>query len=631
MHRSKKGDRFMTAKMHLLQGIEFANKGDLESAEASFRRAAEADPGYIEAYNNLGVIQYGTNQLTAAEASFRRAIELNPHAGDIYNNLGAVLKDLKRLDEAEECLRRAARLKPDDPRVYNNLGLVLKAAFRLEEAKECLQRAIALQADFSEAHNNLGLVLQDMKRLEEAEECLRRVIRLKPEDSQAYNNLALVLLDAGRLQAAKDCLRQAVERRPEYPEAYNNLGLVFKVENHPEEARACFVRALAFRPAYPEAYNNLSTVLKDLNRPEEAEECLRRAIELQPAYPEAYNNLGLLYKEQNRLEESEKYLERALALRPEFPEADFALSMICLLREQYAKGWEKYERRAEAFGYYRPQVPLWRGESLAGRRILLFHEQGFGDTLQMLRYVPQVAGMAASTTVWVQKPLEKLLALQGASYAVCAGENLAAKDYDLACPLPSLPGIFQTTTATIPREFPYIRVNKKQAAKWQKLLAQTTGTDLFRVGVVWSGNPKLRNDRNRSISFESFSRLFALEDVSWISLQAGERAQALKRAPYRVADFTEQLVDFSETAAIIENLDLVISVDSAVAHLAGAMGRKTWLLVPYAPDWRWLLTREDSVWYPTMRLFRQSKIGDWQAVLARVAAALEAEITHKEE
>jgi Flp pilus assembly protein TadD len=573
------------------QGIELAGQGKLQQAVDFFRKAIALKSDYYEAYNNLGVILAGLKLLDEAANAFREAIRLQPDNPDIYNNLGAVLKELGSVDEAEDCLRRGIKLKSNFPDAYNNLGLVLKETYQLGQAEECLRQAILLQPDFPEAYNNLGLVLQDDNRLDEAEASLRQAIKLRPYYSEAYNNLGLVLTGSNHLDEAEICLRHAIELQSYYFEAHNNLGLVLKKNNRFTEAEACF----------------------------------RHAIELKADYAEAYHNLGLVLTDTNRLEEAKASLNCAIELRPNYTEANFLLGFIYLLQGNYAKGWEKFELRGKLLGCYQPPIPCWQGEDLTSRSIVLNYEQGFGDTIQFIRYVREVAALAAKTVVLVQKPLERLLADSQEKFTVITDDNISWQDFDFACPLPSLPYRFNTCAETIPNIVPYIHASHGMASKWQKKINKADGGCIYRIGVVWAGNAKHINDKNRSIPLDVFNTLFDVDNISWVSLQVGKDPKRLMMDE-KVLDLSQDLADFSETAGVIENLDLVISVDSAVAHLAGAMGKKMWLLVPFAADWRWKAEGEDTPWYPTMQLFRQSKFGDWQEVLDKIKVAIQQEL-----
>ncbi|AIF52434.1 tetratricopeptide repeat protein [Pelosinus sp. UFO1] len=478
------------------------------------------------------------------------------------------------------------------PEMHLNLGIKLIKKGDLESAVTAFCTAIKLNPKYSPAYNNLGLIFKNTNRLLEAEACFCRAIELSSNDSYAYNNLGLVLMDLGNLQKAEGCFLRAVELNPNNSIIYTNLGTALEENSHLVEAEGAY----------------------------------RRAIELNPNSPEAHYNLGTFLRFIKRFDEAEDQLCRAVELRSDYTEANFSLGNLYLLRGEFANGWGKYEKSRRRRSRYRQlKIPQWLGEDLTGRSILLCWEYGFGDTIQFVRYVQKVEKLTSKIILWVQKPLERLLAAAHPNLTLYAGDCLPQGKYDYVCSLLSLPVIFNTCNETIPQTVPYIPASRTASVTWREALRKIDNDKLYRVGVVWAGNPRHHNDSKRSIPFDVFHKLFGISRVSWVSLQVGLRAEDLIGTPYNIIDFSRDLVDFMETAGLIETLDLVITVDSAVAHLAGTMGKKTWLLLPFDPDWRWQLDREDSSWYPTIRIFRQRKLGDWQEVVERVKRALQKE------
>lgn len=463
----------------------------------------------------------------------------------------------------------------------------------LENAIIAFCKAITLNSEYSPAYNNLGLILKDTNRPHEAEACFRRAIELSPNDAHAYNNLGLVLMDLGYLEKAEECFRKAIELNPNNPLIYNNLGTVLEETYHLVEAEAAYCRA----------------------------------IELNPNYPEAHYNLGTFFRITKQFAEAEGHLRRAIVLRADYYEADFAIAILYLLQGNFENGWKKYEKsRLKKDEYRKLKIPHWHGEDLTGCSILLCWEYGFGDTIQFARYVEKVEKLAFKTTLWVQKPLERLLAATYPNVIVYADDYPPEEHYDYICSLLTLPVIFNTCNTTTPPAISYIPAGHTTSITWHEVLANIDNGNMYRVGVVWAGHPRHLNNSKRSIPFAIFSNLFSVSPVSWVSLQVGLRGEDLLGISHHVIDFSKQLVDFMETAKLIENLDLVITVDSAVAHLAGTLGKKTWVLLSFDSDWRWQLEREDSPWYPTIRLFRQRRPGDWQEVVERVKIALQEEL-----
>lgn len=412
---------------------------------------------------------------------------------------------------------------------------------------------------------------------------------------------------------------RGIQLDPKLPEPYQRLGEVLIQIEDWDNAQACFCKVVELDSEFSEAYNHLGVVFKHKNLLKEAEECYRLAIEKDPNYFDAFHNLGNCLKWTRQFDEAEGSYLRALELRPNSEKSRFSLSTLYLLRGQYEKGWKLYDSRFSWQEKFCMDIPIWQGETLRGRKILLFYEQGFGDMIQFFRYVEQVAQVAEKTTIWIQEPLKPLLVNMQKGFSVCTrGKNINPQEFDFACSLFSLPAKLNSAQETLSTDIPYIYGDKGISEKWQRSLGALAG-GRRKVGIVWAGNSEHADDQNRSIPFELVSKLFNNDTVFWVSLQVGQRAEDL---PQDIFDCAKGLHDFAETAGVIDNLDLVITVDTAVAHLAGAMGKKTWLLLPYRADWRWGLEGETSSWYPAMRLFRQQEFGGWQGVLERVQDTL---------
>lgn len=473
------------------------------------------------------------------------------------------------------------------PNMYLDMGIKLARQGEFEGAVMTFCQAIQLDPAYGPAYNNLGLVLRNTNRLQEAEACFLRAIELSPEDSYAYNNLGLVLLDLGNLAQGEECFRSAITLNPQQPEFYNNLGTILEENSRIDEAKAAYCQA----------------------------------ITLDSQYAEAYYNLGGLLRLTKHIEEAEQHFLHAIQLRPQYQEAKLALALLDFLRGEYEKGWDSYEEaRLKRCGAKELGIPLWRGEELGEASILLFWEYGFGDTMQFVRYAEQVAKLAKKTSLWVQKPLQRLIASMNPALTVYGTDDVPPGKFDFACSFLSLPVLFNTSNETVPRPVPYRLTDG--LGTWEARLTAKDNGNAYRVGVVWAGHPKHLDDGRRSIAFSEFQQLFNLPNINWVSLQVGVRSEDLVGGSHNVMNFSDKLVDFMETGNLIANLDLVITVDSAVGHLAATMGKQTWILLSYDADWRWQLEREDSPWYPTVRLFRQRKLNDWQEVLERVRSGL---------
>ena len=505
------------------------------------------------------------------------------------------------------------------------LGVLLGQQGLQQEAARLIGEALKRNPNSAEAHNNLGNILAGAARHEEALACFRKAVSIRPDYAEAFYNLASSLSALDRHEDAIAGLRQALAIAPAYPEAHNNLGLALAALGRYTEAIASHQHALAIRPNFAQAHNNLGTALHALGRYDEAIASYQTALLCEPNYAKAHNNLAYALAALNRYDDALASYGRALAIDPGYAQAHWNESLARLATGDFATGWEKYEWRWRCRDFTSPRrnfsQPLWRGrEKTAGKTILLHAEQGFGDTLQFVRYAPLVAATGARVVLEVQAPLTSLMHdLAGVEVVVARGDPLPP--FDFHCPLLSLPLALGTTLRSVPAEVPYLRPPPAKTFHWRESLAQR---DHARIGLVWSGRKTHKNDRNRSIALARLQPLLSIPGITFVSLQKEirqEDAEALGRFP-QIIHVGDQLEDFSDTAAVAATLDLVISADTAVAHLAGALAKPTWVLLPFSPDWRWLLNREDSPWYPTMRLFRQPRLGDWDSVIERVKAEL---------
>jgi Flp pilus assembly protein TadD len=483
----------------------------------------------------------------------------------------------------------------------HNLGFHLHLHNRMEEAEPFYRRAIGLDPDFREAWMNLGLAVLAQKRPDEALACQREALRLAPGDADAQNNLGMAHYTLGHIVEAENCFRAALRLRPDHANAMLNLGSTRQILNDVADAEALFRRALTLGVDPGRGNSNLALALLEQGRPEAAERCLRDALAGRPNYAEARANLALTLLMTGRLEE----------------------------------GWRAYESRweVEAMGGAAPVLaqPRWTGQALNGETVLLYAEQGFGDTLQFCRYATMVAAAGARVVLVVPKSLRTLLTtLDGVEAVLCEEDNVLP-EFDYHCPLLSLPLAFGSTLATIPAPASYLRADP---APWTDFLAACPG---LKVGLVWAGKSRTAQphavaiDRRRSMRLSDMMPLLSVPGCSFVSLQLGYPALQMNSLPdwAELHDVSSRLDDWQDTASLIAGLDLVISVDTAVAHLAGALGKPVWLLNRFDACWRWLLNRDDTQWYPSTRLFRQTSRGDWEGVVERVRDALEALAGHE--
>ncbi|OAF04824.1 hypothetical protein AYJ54_23585 [Bradyrhizobium centrolobii] len=497
----------------------------------------------------------------------------------------------------------------------------LRMAGRFADTAALCRQALAIDHDNFDALLMLGSAARHLGDTAVARAHLEQADALQPRDPRPSVILAKLFTEAGDHAAALRACRRATEVGPDFAPAHLELGMLLALQRDYEAAEPAFRRALALAPGFLDAEINLGSCLFCLGRLEEALTSLERVLAIRPDHPLALKNLGAALRALGRYEDALAAYRRATAAAPQFAEAHRNEAMLLLLLGHFEEGWRKYEwRRRASTPHARPiQGEYWDGSPLEGRTILLVAEQGIGDTLHMLRYVPRVASQAGKVHLMLPRGLLRLEGDALAPATLCAQDDDPPR-FDCWAQLLSLPGIFATTAASIPAPIPYLRAPAIAPDEWRARLAGKGRA----VGFVWAGNPEHENDHNRSIPFARMMALFAVDGIRWFSLQVGARTADLTGAP-GIVDLAPQLHDFSETAAAISTLDLVITIDTSVAHLAGALGKPVWLLLPHAPDWRWLLARSDSPWYPTMRLFRQARRGDWDEVIAQVQAALTGE------
>jgi protein O-GlcNAc transferase len=495
-------------------------------------------------------------------------------------------------------------------------------AGRLREAELLLREILTLNANRADGLHLLGLIAHRTGQHDAAVEWIRKAIAANGKVATYYSNLGNAVQALGRLDEAVAQYKQALAVNPKYAVACHNLGCALQAQRKWDEAAIYYERAIALNPERVEAHINLDIVLRELGRLDEAVACCERALALRPEDAEASNRLGFALQARGSFDEALVQYRRALALRPEYAEAVWNQSLVELLRGDFAAGWAHYERRWSAVGTPRTLTqPQWRGEALGGGRILLHAEQGLGDTVQFLRYVPMVQAAGGVVVLEVQAPLRRIAEQIPGVKVVTAGAALP--EFAWQCPLMSLPLAFATTIDTIPAQVPYLTVPAEALGTAAELPWPADG---LRVGLVWAGNPEHRNDRYRSIALSLLEPLSELEGVHLFSLQMGAEAEQLAMVEASIVDLRYEIGDMADTAALMAHLDVVIAVDTSVVHLAGALGRPTWLLLPFAPDWRWMMEREESPWYPTMRLFRQTERNGWEPVVERLRAALVEEL-----
>lgn len=531
--------------------------------------------------------------------------------------------DERTADAMEDCRHRLA-VDPHQPEILQRLGALLLARGQPAEALAALQQALALRPRFAEAQAGLGDVFRSLGQFQQAVAAYHNALSLRPGLVDARRNLGLSLLGLRDLPAATKVLRLALEAAPDQPETLEHLAIALSEQREFDEACALCQRALALAPDRADAHAAFGSVLQAAGRLDEAAASFRRGLDLLPGHYSAGNNLGTVLIAQNRLDEACTLLDGLRERHPLSAELRYNLGLAQLAAGDFAAGWENYEFRTvigEGRAACQIEAPCWDGQApIRGKSLFLHTEQGLGDMIHFVRYATLAAEAGAEVTLGAPAVLQPLFAtVPGVRAVIIPGEPLPAVDWH--CPLLSLPRAFGTRLDTIPARVPYLAAAPADIAAWRAALGSGR-----KVGFVWSGNPTYKNDRLRSIPLADFAVIARDQPHRFFSLQKDPRpadAAVLSALP-RIEDLSARLGDFAHTAAIVSCLDLVVTVDTSAAHLAGALGVPVWVLLPFAADWRWLAGRTDSPWYPTMRLFRQTRPGDWASVLADVQRALAA-------
>lgn len=573
-------------------GVHLAQQRRFEEALDLFRQAYALDADQPDLDRHIAQACNDAGRWSEAESAWKNMTERHPDSVDAFRQLGHAYKRGEKFEPAIDAYRKAIEKDAASPGLQVDLGIVLAQAKRHREAHAAFEKAIELQNDYYEAYLNLGMLLQEVGQKDEAVEKLNKAIELRPDDPNGYNNLGVALAEQGKLDEAIAVYEKLIEKSPDYILGWNNLG----------------------------------NALRTAGRVEEARRALLKAIELRPDYTEAYNNIGIIHTQLEEFTEALRAFDQALLLRPDYPEAHANRGLVYLLMGNFQQGWSDYEWRWQGtHGMKRRAYPgkLWDGSPLAGKRLLLYYEQGLGDTFHFIRYAKELKARGATIVFECQPNMRQILdRTPGIDEFVIRGEKPPVCDF--YAPLLSLPGLCQTNLDNLPHRVPYVFADPALIWEWKQRLASIPG---FRIGIVWRGNPQHKGDRNRSIPLRCFEVLARIPGVTLITLQKNFGLDELEHTDgqFKVLKFdgiAEDCDGWQRTAAIMSNLDLLITADTSVAHLAAAMGLPVWVALQMSPDWRWLLKREDTPWYPTMRLFRQARPGDWDEVFSRIAAGL---------
>ncbi|MCF7976359.1 MAG: tetratricopeptide repeat-containing glycosyltransferase family protein [Phycisphaerae bacterium] len=564
--------------------------------------------------------------LDQATTLYKQVLELCPDHPDALHNLGLMAYEARAWDTALAYLKRAIIAHPRIPEFYNTYGVILAAAGHLDQALLAYAQATTLHPTYTEAYNNMALAFSLQGHHIKAVEHLKLALKHSPDSAVTYYNLANTLCHLASDNEAIDHFQHALRLNPNLVQAHINLANLLQQKSRHAEAIACYKQALRVLPDQPRILHDMGNALKACGDYSEAIAAIRQALSLNGQYAQAWNSLGVAYKESGQCDEAIACYDKAIAIEPDYPDAHWNRTLTLLLKGDLAEGWSRYQVHYEALKTRTSQPkddhPLWQGDALKGRRILVRFEQGLGDNLQFIRYLPLVRQLGG-TVIYQAKPalLPLLEGFQGIDELIEARpDHQIPVPYNFQISLMDLPRVFKTTLTNLPDTVPYLTADPIKVAAWQDTFIHSG----MKVGLVWAGSPFHRNDGNRSCPLKALAPLAQAQGVHFYGLQTGSAGQESQtHLSHHFHNIGHRFRDLSDTAAAIAHLDLVISVDTAVLHLAGALGKSVWGLLPYAPDWRWMLHRHDSPWYPTLRLFRQPRPGDWTTVFDQVTHALQ--------
>lgn len=621
-------DRQAAAGALFAHSLDLYRRGALAEADRGLRALLELDPGHFDALHLGGVIAAQSGRPERAVELIQRAIGSNAAVAAAHRHLGNSLRELHRLEEALASYGRAIALRADFKEAYVNRGMLYLTLRNAPAALADFERALALGADDAQVHTLRASALINLARAAEAIASCDAALAHDASFAAAHINRATACYMLGRHGEALESADRVIGRRPDDAEALGVRGAALHALRRLDEALESLDRAITLEADNAFAHNLRALCLLDLQRPNIALESAERAASLRPELADAHNTRGLALGELGRFDAAIESFDRAIALQPEVSQPYFNKGIRYLQAGDFERGWELYERRPAAVrtaSEGRSAAPRWDGVSdIAGRTFLTYAEQGLGDTIQFSRYARLLAARGARVVLSVQDQLGALLRTLGSGIEVI-GAAARPSDIDLECPLLSLPRAFRTRIDSIPASCPYLYSQIERVARWRARLE--AGDRL--IGIHWQGSTG-RADAGRSFPLRYFASIARIPGVRLISLQKGPGSEqiAALAGDWRVQDLGPEFdpagsESFLDAAAVMQSLDLVITSDTSMAHLAGALGRPTWVALKHRPDWRWLEGREDSPWYPTLRLFRQPAPGAWHPVFERMARALQ--------
>ena len=593
------------------------------ASEAELRRRIEEDPDDAAALDSLGLFLRDAGKANAALDCFKKAVMAKPDHVEAQLHMAEILLDLDQFTAAVMAYRRLTILIPDSAPLYTALGVALKRGGDLAAAMACYRKAMALDPEDTKPVFNLALILEEAANSEAALAAYETITSIAPEMFEAWVNLGNLHHRENRFTAAAKAYERALSVNPEDASTWSRLGVVADALGAQDEARAHYRTALELDPKCVEAHYNMGISLREQGDLAAAIDSYRAAVSVDADQVADQDNYGTALLAQGQLDDTVDAYRQATGGDPVnavHANSAWNLSLALLLSGNYEEGWRWYEWRFHKGSATPPsfEKPRWYLDAPVDARVLVWAEQGYGDTMQFVRYVPMVKARAGTVILEIHPNLRCLLDGFGGAVTVVSGE--AVPEHDFHIPMLSLPGLFGTTVDSVPANIPYLSGDPERVTYWRERLAGDGRT----IGLSWRGNPENQNDRHRSVDPTLLGPLLHAPGCRFFSLQkipaAGDWDVLANVGP--ITDLGPELDDFFETAAVIEALDLVITVDTATAHLAGGLGKSSWLMLPFIPDWRWMLDAEESLWYPSLRLFRQTEMDSWPTVIERMTVAL---------
>jgi len=624
--------------LYNILGSALQATGQFEEAIKSYKQAIQIYPDYVDAHYNLGNALKELGMLDEAVKSYNKTIQLKPDYADAYNNLGVALKDLKQLEKSIQSCVKAIQLNPNYAEAYNNLGVTLQELGRLDEAVKSYNKATQLKPDYAEAYSNFGATLQELGRLDEAVKRYNQAIQLDPNYAEAYSNLGTVQKELEMLDESVNSHNKAIQLKSDYAEAYNNLGVTQRELGLFNQANKNYNKAIQLKPDYADAYNNLGVVLKDLKQLEKSIQSCVKAIQLNPNYAEAYNNLGVTLQELGRLDEAVKSYNKAIKLKPDYIEPHWNLSLVLLSLGDYKNGWQKYEygmlNKKEARRLTQAPYQEWDGESLEDKKILITAEQGVGDEVMFASCVPDVINQhPKQVIIECDSRLVPLFERSFTQAVVIERKDRSKIDWlneagemDFMIAIGSLPKFFRQELGDFPSRQSFLIPNDMLRTKWKQRYNELG--EGIKIGISWTGGAKGSTKKSAATTLKQWIPLFK-SSAFFINLQYGEYSDDLRQLEESTGvhiydwDDADPLTDLDNQAAQISELDLVISFSNSTIHIAGSVGTPTWVLLTFAPDFRWILNRKDSPWYSSVKSFRQQQYSDWENVFFQVENELD--------